>query len=149
MAGAWATPQQVIDVTGVSVTGPQLAQAQASIEMFCNRIYDDTERIRPRDLHWLGQAVAYQAAWEAGQYDLNTRLDTTNVQQDGVVATLDTRAVTLGPRAKQALQRVSWMRSRTVHLRTAFEAGAGRGTNPLADSSDDDYTWQPMDGGAA
>lgn len=146
MAGAWATPQEVIDVTGVNVTAPQLAQAQATIEDHCNRIYADSDRIRARDLYWLGRAVARQAAWEVGQYDLNTRLDTSNVQQDGVVATLN--SVTLGPRAKQALQRVSWMRSRTIHIRSAFESGAGRSRNPLADSSDDDYTWQPMDGGA-
>lgn len=143
MVNAWATPQEVIDVTGVTVTEQRLAQAQASIEMFSNRIYDDTTRIRPRDLYWLRLAVACQAAWEAGQYDLNTRLDTTNVQQDGAVATLN--SVTLGPRAKQALQRVSWMRSRTIHLRTPFESGQAS-RNPLVDSEDDDADWRPMGG---
>jgi hypothetical protein len=144
MVDAWATPQQV-DATGVAVTQQQLAQAQASIEMFCNRIYADTPRIRPRDVHWLGQAVAYQAAWEAGQYDLNTRLDANQVQQDGIVANLNERAMTLGPRAKQALQRVSWMRSRTLHVRSPFESGRGGGA-VLAEASDDQQTWSPMGG---
>jgi hypothetical protein len=146
MVDAWATPQQV-DATGVAVTQQQLAQAQASIETFCNRIYADTPRIRPRDVHWLGQAVAYQAAWEAGQYDLNTRLDANQVQQDGIVANLNDRAMTLGPRAKQALQRVSWMRSRTLHVRSPFEAGRGGGA-VLAEASDDQQTWTPMGGDA-
>jgi hypothetical protein len=146
MVDAWATSQQV-DATGVAVTQQQLAQAQASIEMFCNRVFADTPRIRPRDVHWLGQAVAYQAAWEAGQYDLNTRLDANQVQQDGIVANLNDRAMMLGPRAKQALQRVSWMRSRTLHVRSPFEAGRGGGS-VLAEASDDQQTWSPMGGGA-
>ncbi|MGW8679656.1 hypothetical protein ACWGNN_01060 [Streptomyces sp. NPDC055817] len=147
MVDAWATPQQVIDITGAAVTDAQLGQAQASIEMFSNRIYPDTERIRLRDLYWLRMAVAYQAAWEAGQFDLATRMDANQVQQDGIVATLDDRAMSLGPRAKQALQRCSWMRSRTLHVRSPFEDGQGGYGNPLADSSDERFTWTSMGGG--
>ncbi|MFE4671112.1 hypothetical protein [Streptomyces sp. NPDC056723] len=148
MVDAWTTSQQVIDITGVTVTDAQLGQAQASIEMFSNRIYPDTPKIRARDLHWLGQAVAYQAAWEAGQFDLATRMDASQVQQDGIVATLDDRAMSLGPRAKQALQRCSWMRSRTLHVRSPFEDGQRGYGDPLADSSDERFTWTSMGGGA-
>ncbi|MGW1949036.1 hypothetical protein ACWCRC_32530 [Streptomyces sp. NPDC001940] len=148
MVDAWATPQQVIDITGAAVTDAQLGQAQASIEMFSNRIYPDTERIRPRDLYWLGRAVAYQAAWEAGQFDLATRMDASQVQQDGIVATLDDRAMSLGPRAKAALQRCSWMRSRTLHVRSPFEDGQRGYGDPLADAGDEGFTWTPMGGGA-
>lgn len=147
MVDAWVEPQEVIDVTGVVVTDQQLAQAQASVEMFSNRISADSDRIRPRDLYWLGRAVAYQAAWEQGQFDLNTRLDTTSAQQDGAVATLGEHAIILSPRAKQALQRVSWMRSRTVHIRSPFESGRAS-RNPLVDSEDGDADWQPMGGGS-
>lgn len=146
--GAWASTQDVKDITGSVVSAQQLAQAQASVEMFCNRIWDDSDRIRARDLYWLRYAVAYQAAWEAGQYDLNTRLDTTNVQQDGVVGTLPEKAVILGPRAKQALQRVSWMRSRTVHIRSPFVDRGDRGAHPLSESSDEGQDWEPMGGGS-
>jgi hypothetical protein len=146
MVDAWATPQQVTDITGVTVTDAQLGLAQASIEMFSNRTYPDTERIRARDLYWLRMAVAYQAAWEQGQFDLNTRLDANQVQQDGVVANLDSRAMMLGPRAKQALQRCSWMRSRTIHVRSPFEDGQRAYGDPLADSSDETLPWTPMGG---
>ncbi|MFD4830140.1 hypothetical protein ACFWPV_09835 [Streptomyces uncialis] len=145
MATAWTTTADVATVTGATVTDTQLSRAQASIEMFSNRIYTDTPRIRPRDLHWLGLAVAYQAAWEAGQYDLNTRMDSTQVQQDGIVANFEDRAMSLSPRAKWALQRCSWMRSRTVHLRTPFE-NRGRYSDPLAESADDQQRWTPMGG---
>jgi len=146
MVDAWATPQQVIDLTGVTVSDAQLTQAQGSIETFCNRIYADTARIRTRDAYWLGRAVAYQAAWEVGQYDLSTRLDANQIQQDGVVANLNEKAMTLGPRAKQALQRCSWMRGRTIHVRSAFEDGQRGYGSVLAESSDEQHHWTPMGG---
>ena len=147
MVNAWATPQQVIDTTGVSVTGQQLAQAQSDIEIFTNRIWADTERIRPRDLHWLGQAVARQAAWLAGQFGLETRLDATQIQQDQVSTSLQGDGLVLAPMAARALRRVSWMRSRTVHIRSAFES-SGLVANPLTDASDDQQAWTPLTGGA-
>jgi hypothetical protein len=147
MTNAWATPQQVLDATGVSVTGQQLAQAQSDIEIFTNRIWADSARIRPRDLHWLGQAVARQAAWLAGQFGLETRLDATQIQQDQVSTSLQGDGLVLAPMAARALRRVSWMRSRTVHIRSAFEA-SGLFVNPLADASDDQQAWTPLSGGA-
>lgn len=147
MVDAWATAQQVLDTTGVSVTDAELTRAQASIDMFSNRIYADAARIRARDLYWLRLAVAYQAAWEKSQYDLNSRLDASQVQQDGVVASLNDKAMTLGPRAKQALQRCSWMRSRTIHVRSPFVDGQGGYASVLADASDEQFDWTPVDGG--
>lgn len=148
MVDAWASTAAVADITGATVTAAQVTQAQADIEIFSNRIYTDTPRIRTRDLYWLERAVAYQAAWAQGQFDLNTRLNTDQVQQDGVVANLSPDAVVLAPRAKQALQKVSWMRSRTVHIRSAFE-GAGPVGNVLSDSADDHLEWAPTGGGGS
>jgi hypothetical protein len=147
MVDAWVTPQQVIDITGVTVTDTQLSQAQSSVEINCNRIYADTARIRTRDLYWLGRAVAYQAAWEKGQYDLATRMDASQVQQDGLVATLTDSAMSLGPRTKKALQRCSWMRSRTVHVRSPLVDGQRGVASALAESGDEQHTWQPLGGG--
>ncbi|WP_326779720.1 hypothetical protein OG481_02160 [Streptomyces longwoodensis] len=148
MVSAWATAQDVIDATGVSVTEQQLAQAQSDIEIFTNRIYTDTPRIRTRDLYWLGRAVARQAAWLAGQFGLETRLDATQIQQDQVSTTLQGDGLVLAPMAKRALQRVSWMRSRTVHIRSALEGAGPLLGDPLADSSDDAMAWTPYHGGA-
>ena len=148
MVNAWATAQDVTDSTGVTVTDQQLVQAQKNIEVFTNRIYADTARIRTRDLHWLGQAVAYQAAWIAGQFGLETRLDATQIQQDQVSTTLQGDGLVLAPMAARALRRVSWMRSRTVHIRSAVE-GAGPVTgNALSDGSDDSQAWAPYGGGS-
>ncbi|MCX4704355.1 hypothetical protein [Streptomyces sp. NBC_01373] len=146
MVDAWATPQQVLDATGVSVTDAELTRAQASIDMFSNRVYADLSKIRARDLYWLRLAVAYQAAWEKSQFDLNSRLDASQVQQDGVVASLGDKAMSLGPRAKQALQRCSWMRSRTIHVRSPFEDGQRGYGSVLSESSDEQHHWTPMGG---
>ena len=147
MVQAWATAQTVIDATGVTVTDQQLAQAQADIEIFSNRIYADTPRIRDRDLYWLGRAVARQAAWLAGQVGLETRLDATQIQQDQVSTTLQGDGLVLAPMAKRALQRVSWMRSRTVHVRSPIEGAGPLLANPLSDGIDDALVWAPYEGG--
>lgn len=148
MAAAWASAQDVIDATGVTVTEQQLVQAQKAVEVFSNRIYADSTRMRTRDLYWLGQAVAYQAAWIAGQFGLETRLDATQIQQDGVSTTLQGDGLTLAPMAARALRRVSWMRSRTVHIRSAVE-GMGPIGNALADGADDQQDWAPVRYGGA
>ena len=147
MVNAWATAQDVTDSTGVTVTDQQLVQAQKAVEVFSNRIFGDEARMRTRDLYWLGQAVAHQAAWIAGQFGLETRLDATQIQQDQVSTTLQGDGLVLAPMAARALRRVSWMRSRTVHIRSAFES-AGVAVNPLADASDDQQAWTPLSGGA-
>ncbi|MEU6365764.1 hypothetical protein ABZ876_08405 [Streptomyces sp. NPDC046931] len=147
MVNAWATAQQVIDTTGVSVTDAQLAQAQDDIEIFTNRVYEDTPRIRTRDLYWLGRAVARQAAWLAGQYGLETRLDATQIQQDQVSTTLQGDGLVLAPMAARALKRVSWMRSRSVHIRSAVEGAGPLVGDPLAEGIDDSLVWAPYTGG--
>ena len=147
MVNAWATAQDVTDATGVTVTDQQLTQAQHAIETFSNRIFGDETRMRTRDVHWLGQAVAYQAAWIAGQFGLETRLDATQIQQDQVSTTLADGGLVLAPMAGRALRRVSWMRSRTVHIRSAIE-GAGPITgDALSYGSDDHMVWAPYTGG--
>ena len=148
MVDAWASVQEVTDITGVSVTGAQLAQAQAAIEVFSNRIFPDAERMRTRDLYWLGRAVAYQAAWLAGQFGLETRLDATQIQQDQVSTTVQGDGLVLAPMAARALKRVSWMRSRTVHIRSAVEGAGPIVGDALSYGSDDHMVWAPYTGGA-
>jgi hypothetical protein len=147
VVNAWATAQQVDDTTGVSVTDAQLAQAQAAIEVFSNRIYPDAERMRTRDLYWLGRAVAYQAAWLVGQFGLDSRLDATQIQQDQVSTTLAGDGLVLAPMAARALRKVSWMRSRTVHIRSAIEGSGPIVGDALSYGSDDHMEWAPYTGG--
>lgn len=146
MAAAWASAQDVITVTGVTASEQQLAQAQAAIEVFTNRMFLDTVRMRTRDVYWLGRAVAYQAAWIVGQFGLETRLDATQIQQDGVSTTLKGDGLTLAPMAAKALQRVSWMKGRTIHVRSPLE-GVGPIGNILFEGADEQQWWTPIDMG--
>ncbi|MER7814542.1 hypothetical protein [Streptomyces sp. NPDC096153] len=143
MPTAWATPQQVIDITGVTVAEQQLAQAQDDIEIFSGRTYDDTPRIRARDLYWLRKAVARQAAWLTGQFGIETRMDLESNSQDGVSNAYKEDGIVLAPMAARALKRCSWMRSRTIHIRSAFEGSAGV-ANALLEASDAAQDWRPM-----
>lgn len=146
MVQAWVEVQTVLDITGVQVTEQQLAQAQADIEVMCGRHYGDTARLRVRDLYWLGRAVAYQSAWAPGQYDLRTRMDVIRTDQDGVRTDLKDDAAILAPFAARAINRLSWRRSRTMHVRSPFLDGGTYGTNPLAESSDRLQPWVPYGG---
>lgn len=144
---AWATTATVLDVTGAEVTEQDVAQAQALIEVMCGRIWLDTPRLRKRDLFWLARAVAYQAAWAPAQPGLETRMDLTASSQDGVTANLTTDAMVLAPMAARAINRLSWRKSRTLHVRSPFVDGIGIGVNPLLESTDDLQQWAPMQGG--
>lgn len=147
MVNAWIDADTTLTVTGVEVTDEQLLMAQADIEVMTGRMWDDTARIRPRDLYWLGRAVAFQAVWAAGQPGLETRMDLTSNTQDGVSANLTSDAVILAPRAARAINRLSWRRSRTVHIRSPFVDGSNWvGANPLLEANDELENWQPMGG---
>lgn len=143
----WATAQEVEDTTGVTVTNAQLLQAQALIELHANRTADmPTGSIRTRDLHWLKQAVCWQAAWASGQADLTTRSAHTQFTQDGLQVVQPNQAsVVLAPLAQRALKNLSWKGSRTVRT--------GMSARPLAhpdlidyttDASDQAHGWEPM-----
>ena len=146
MVQAWADAQTVLDITGVEVTEPQLAQAQAAVEVMCGRAYPDTSRLRVRDVYWLARAVAYQAAWSQGQFDLATRMDVTAAQQDSVSSSFTGDAVVLAPMAARAINRLSWRRSRTIHVRSPFVDGSGYGADPLSEAADKEQDWQPLEG---
>ncbi|WP_354643865.1 hypothetical protein [Kitasatospora camelliae] len=144
---AWTDAATVLSVTGVDVTDGSITQAQADIEIFTGRTYADTERIRSRDLYWLGRAVAYQAAWRPGQPGIESRMDTTAQSQDGVSANFGPDAVVLAPMAARAINRLSWRRSRTVHIRSPYVDGnTWLGPDPLAEGNDESQPWFPMGG---
>jgi hypothetical protein len=107
---SWATGQDVVTLTGHPADEEKLAQAQSLIELAIGRTEDTaTVEISARDLVWLKRAVAYQSTWMAGQSDLFTRLDVTQLAQDGMSATFKDGALVISPLAKTALKRLSWM----------------------------------------
>lgn len=112
---AWATVADVTTLTGTTPTDPQLAAAQAVIEVHCNRTEAAADSFRLRDLVWLRQAVAWQAVWQAAQPGYETRQGIANASQDGASFAYRTAAdQTLAPLAQRALKNCSWMGTRTL-----------------------------------
>jgi hypothetical protein len=113
---SWATIEQTINITGVTVTEPKVTQAQFTIELFSG--VTEEYAIPRRDGRHLMMAVAYQAAWLSGQVDVTTRSDVSQFTQDNMSATnANQEANVLAPLARQCIKRLSWKKSRSVKLR--------------------------------
>lgn len=115
---AWATTSDVTTITGATVTSGDVTVAQSVVETYVNRSEDAVNGFTERDLGHLRKAVAFQAAWLAGQPGYLTRMGATSVQQDGLSTTLTNPAdMTLAPLAQRAIKNLTWMGTRTIHRR--------------------------------
>lgn len=135
----WASIEEVAAYTGETVTAPQLAQAEATIDLATGRTYaEDSARTNSRDTYWIKLAVCYQAAWMLAQPDMFARTNVRSVAQEGGGTTaLTDDALTVAPLAKQAIERLSWRRSRSLHTRSRASLSPGV-------DDDDDHDWQPL-----
>lgn len=145
----WASIQDVATYTGVTVTDPQIVQAQSIIELFADTTEDasDNGLIAGKNLRLLKMAVAYQAAWMLSSPDLFTHQDAQSVQQDSVSYTAPhANASLLAPLAKRCVDRLSWKRIRG--LRVGPMVGRRRvpqqvnATDAVLD--DNDPRWRPL-----
>jgi hypothetical protein len=122
----WATAGDVASLTGQSIDTTELEQANGVIELHAGKIYTlAVANTGTRDIEWMRRACAYQAAWMRSQPDMFARLDLNAVTQEGRAVGLKEHALVLAPLAKKALNRVSWLRSRSLHVRAPFEDGLG------------------------
>lgn len=140
----WATAADVLSLTGATVTDAQLTQANAALELHAGRLYTDAvTRTGTRDIEWMRRACAYQAAWMLSQPDMFSRIDMSAMTQGGRAVGLKDHALVLAPNAKRALARVSWLRSRSLHVRSPFQDGLGPAVlgGPIMDYDDDDGGW--------
>jgi hypothetical protein len=125
----WCDIAQVSLMTGKTVTEELMVQAQMVIENATECFADAVPPvIWPRDLRWLQDALAYQAAWMAGRLDAFDNVDVTNVSQDGQSVTLaHEQANKLAPFAWTSVKRLSWFRN--GRIRMSADAGAQRYSN--------------------
>lgn len=142
---SWAQADDVLAITGETVTDAQVMRAQAIIDLFTARTYDALPRIGSRDLYWLKQAVAFQAAWMLSQPDLYSRLDFATIAAGSRPVQLKENTLLIAPFAGKALRRVSWLRSRSLHVRSPFTDGL----TPISsdpDSAGNDFyeQWGPL-----
>lgn len=138
----WASLTDVAALTGAVVTDAQLTQANAVVEMHSGRVYSQAiARTGSRDAEWMRRACAYQAAWMLAQPDVFTRLEMQAISATGRPVPIIASALTLAPLARRALNRVSWYRSRSLHVRSPFEDGLGPLSTAIVDYDDDGEGW--------
>ncbi|PKV95919.1 hypothetical protein ATK30_6852 [Amycolatopsis echigonensis] len=153
-SATWCQLTDVPAITGVTVDLPTLLQAGITIDVACGRPYAvdvaaaANARIGSRDLYWLKTATAYQAAWLATQVDAMTRVDALAVQTGRRMLMLRDTALFLAPLARRAIQHVSWLRDRSVHVQSGLTDPAGAlGANPLSAGVDALFPWSTDEGG--
>ena len=146
---AWASPADVDNLTGMTVTDAQLSQAQGLVELFSGTTIAASAQglIASKNLRLLRNAVSYQAAWIADHPDLFVNVDVRSISQDGASATLThANARLLAPLAKRCIDRLSWF------LPGSLQAIPFGGIPSMAntirdrdhDSSDIYETWYPI-----
>lgn len=141
---AWADATYTSSITGVAVTADHVIQAQAMIELFSG--VTEQYKLRARDTRHLKMAVAYQAAWVAGQIDVTTRSDVSQVTQDKMSFTnANPDAAVLAPLAQRALKRLSWKTNRSVRLRRPVDPNERRNWTEefVTDTGDSELGYRP------
>jgi hypothetical protein len=127
----WCTAADVMTYAKAEVTDGDVLRAQATIDIHAVRLPADAARIGTRDLYWLKLATAYQAAWLTPQPDAFTRIEVTETGSSANRTMFAEQSFELGTLAKTALKRVSWLRSRSLHVRAADETLIGGDDNML------------------
>ncbi|WP_336156644.1 hypothetical protein [Amycolatopsis sp. VC5-11] len=142
MVDSWATVADVTTYAKSTVDDAEVLRAQAVIDSYAGRIYADAAKVGDRDKYWLKLAVAYQAAWQAAQPDQFERQDITST--GGSQSTQGTGTwLTLAPHAAQALRRVSWLGSGSLHVRAPNEPVDLR-REVYGDDGNDPGHWRPL-----
>jgi hypothetical protein len=142
---AWATLEDVVDVTGRSATPENLALARSMIATFTgtSETASDNGLISGRNLNGLMKAVCFQAVWLDSHPDVLDTMDVQGVSQDGLNAQYaSANAHLLAPMAQREIRRLSWMRAPLRARRSSRYAGY-RGNRDSA-VGDDQYEWTPL-----
>lgn len=141
----WATPDEVLDLTGIAVTIAQIKQAQAVVGLFANTTTttSDAGLISGRNLRLLQQATCWQAAWITEHPDVFTNVDVTTYSQDGMSASpAHANAHLLAPLAKRGIDRLTW----TLEPLRAYRPATAYTDTGNRDSAvrDDNLPWVPL-----
>jgi hypothetical protein len=136
-SNTWAMPADVLNITGQTVTEAQVQIAGSIIDLFTGRPYSFSwtdpssqeviaynwfENVGATDTYYLNLSVVYQTLWMMQQPDIFTRLELDSIQTMRAPIKLNNdNALMIGPLARKALSRVSWLRSRALHVRSPFE----------------------------
>jgi hypothetical protein len=141
---AWATIDEVEDLTGASVSDTELLQAQDIIELFSGTTIFAAE-ISQTNLRRLNRAVCYQAAWMQAHPDVYTNVDVDNASDGSTTYTpAHANAALLAPLAKRHLDRLTW-RLKPLRVRRRYGQYEYQNSGPRDSAvADDNRLWAPM-----
>jgi|SRR5215831_6720628 len=131
----WAQSSDVQTITGVEATDQQVTIAGFIIDNYTGRPYSMSwvnqagetiqynwwQKIGAVDSYYLKLAVCYQTVWMMSQPDVMQRMEVHEIPTTRESLRVAENALVIGPIAKKALSRVSWLRSRALHVRSPFE----------------------------
>lgn len=142
---AWTTPDQVLALTGETVSAANVALASAMIDTYTGASEDmPADAVTARDRRTLGKATAWQAVWVRDRPGiLSNRESATGSSADGVSLQREARSdVMLAPMASREVRNLSWVGTRTqVLLPDSTRLGK---VNFLNEESDDHGTWRSL-----
>lgn len=137
----------VRNVTGSTLTVPQIQNAQQVLNMYSNYTPESSGfNMQPFDLMWLRYGLAYQAVWMTNQPGLLYRNEVDTVSQDGLSTHwVDPRNVMLAPLALRSLKQLSWQKSRSLRVRAPFiDDQTPMSSDPDAEANDLYERWVDM-----
>lgn len=156
---AWATPAEVLAVTGVPVSAEQVSQATRQVELYAGRLESQIPNpatTSAREGHWLSLAVSYQAAAiaEGRVSGSGEQLDdASSFSIDGLSVTRGSGSTGRGgstqlvPLALRALANVRWLRRGSRRVGIAAAQSPDR-TVAIGTGGDDDEVvdqpWVPL-----
>jgi hypothetical protein len=143
---AWATTDDVLDVTGREATEESVALARTMIALVSGTTESasDNDLIAGRNLELLRQAVCFQAVWLDSHPDVLDTMDTTGVSQDGLNAQYSAFSSHLyAPLAMMCIRRLSWRKAALRPRRAGYGGQPNRGNRDSA-VADDGYHWTPL-----
>lgn len=142
----WATPSDVLSITGASATQAEVDVAEETLLPWINRGPSASASMSARDLFWLKRAVAWQSVWLPDQPGYFSRTTSSSWSQDGESVTHRSAAEEmLAPLAARALRNTTWKGSKTTRI---LPVGTPVGTTYAQDftleSSDERHGWEPL-----
>ncbi len=139
VVGSWATVDQALGFTGLTVTAAQLLVASSIITLYSEADFaQETNTILARDRYWLAMATSYQAVWMPMKPGLlQLRESHTDTSADGVRTSRKSDSdIMLAPLAARALRNLSWIKGRDVSYRNIRERVKGSFLNEAYDYQD-------------
>lgn len=144
---AWATLDDVLDVTGREATAENLALARTmvAIEAGATEAASDNQLIAGRNLNLLKQAVCFQAVWLDSHPDVLDAMDVQGVSQDGLNAQYANATAHLyAPMAIKCIRRLSWKKAPLRARRSGRYGGVPYRNNRDSAVADDQYEWTSL-----